>query len=239
MTYKIKQTSPLLFVVTLLTVIFLSMFILIWLSHHQIIHKGQPLFFILCFAPIIGVAYYLPRFTSTADIEITIDNEGLKRQWLRQFIFHNKPETDFKWTEIEDYVFEPDRQFDQFKLNFKDGTKFKFYHNNDHDSKDDFKKFLYDFVQRVEQRNSVGVDKRNSIKLGKTIYEKSSGLLIAIIAIIILIGLPIFLFVLPQKGTLKSSNYAVLGGSYIGAIYYIVQVYTHRKKRKVYEDSFL
>jgi hypothetical protein len=238
MKYRIKQTSPLLFILTLLTVIFVGMSILVWLSSHQIFNNGQPLFCILCFASIIGLAYYLPRVTSIAEIEITIENEGVKRQWLRQFIFHNKPDNDFKWTEIDDYVFEPDRQFDKFKLKFKDGTKFKFYHNNDHDSKDDFKRFLNDFVQKVEELNSVG-NKRNGIKLGKTIYETSWGLLIAVIAIIIVIGLPILLFVLPHKGTLKSGNYAVLGGSYVGAIYYIGQFYTHRKKRKVYEDSFL
>lgn len=235
MTYKIKQSSPLFFIVTLLTIIFSGMAILIFLSSNQILPEGQPLIFILCFALIIGLAYYLSRFTATAEVKITIDNEGVKRRWVRQFVLHNKPDNDFKWAEIEEYVYQPDRQFDQFKLRFKDGTKFKLYHNNEHDSKDDFRNFLSDFVQKVEQVNNV---KRNGIKLGKTIYETSWGLLLAIIAVIMIIGLPIILFVLPHKGIPNSSNYAMLGASYIGAIYFIVQVYTHRKKRKEYEDSF-
>lgn len=238
MTYKIKQSSPWLFILTLLTVIFSGTAILVFLSTNQTLPKGQPLVFILCFAPVMGLAFYLPRFTATADIEILIDDNGIKRRWLRQFILHNKQDNEFKWTDIDDYVFQPDRQFDQFKLHFKDGTKFKFYHNNDHDSKDDFRKFLSDFIQKVEQLNNADNDKRNDIKLGKTIYETTWGLILAVIAVIMIVGLPIMLFVLPHKGAPKSSNYAMLAASYIGAVYFVVQVYTHRKRRKEYENSF-
>ena len=70
-----------------------------------------------------------------------------------------------------DYVFQPDRQFDQFKLHLKDGRKFKFYHNNDHDGKDDFQNFLADFSVKVKQYNNADNDKKNDIRLGKTIYE--------------------------------------------------------------------
>ena len=235
MTYKIRQSSPWLFIATLLTVIFSGMAILIFLSSSQILPKGQPLIFILCFAPVIGLAFYLPRFTATADIEITIDSEGIKRRWVRQFILHNKQDDEFKWKEIDDYVFQPDRQFDQFKLHLKNDTKLKFYHNNDHDDKDDFRKFFSDFVERVEQLNNADKDKRNDIKLGKTLYETTGGLILAVFAVIVIIGLPILLIALPTK---KTPNYFGLGVGYTGAIYFLVQVYIHRKKRKEYENSF-
>ncbi len=186
----------------------------------------------------MGLAFYLPRFTATADIEISIDEDSIKRRWLRQFIFHSKQEDEFKWTDIDDYVFQPDRQFDKFKLNFKDGTKFKFYHNNDHDGKDDFKKFLADFVQNVEQLNNADNDKRNDIKLGRTIYETTWGLILAVIAVIMIVGFPIMFFILPQKGTPNTSNYFYLAASYIGSIYFVIQVYTHRRRRKDYENDF-
>ena len=235
MTYKIRQSSPWLFIATLLTVIFSGMAILIFLSSSQILPKGQPLIFILCFAPVIGLAFYLPRFTATADIEITIDSEGIKRRWVRQFILHNKQDDEFKLKEIDDYVFQPDRQFDQFKLHLKNDTKLKFYHNNDHDDKDDFRKFFSDFVERVEQLNNAAKDKRNDIKLGKTLYETTGGLILAVFAVIVIIGLPILLIALPTK---KTPNYFGLGVGYTGAIYFLVQVYIHRKKRKEYENSF-
>lgn len=211
------------------------MAILIFLSSSQILPKGQPLIFILCFAPVIGLAFYLPRFTATADIEITIDSEGIKRRWVRQFILHNKQDDEFKLKEIDDYVFQPDRQFDQFKLHLKNDTKLKFYHNNDHDDKDDFRKFFSDFVERVEQLNNADKDKRNDIKLGKTLYETTGGLILAVFAVIVIIGLPILLIALPTK---KTPNYFGLGVGYTGAIYFLVQVYIHRKKRKEYENSF-
>ena len=211
------------------------MAILIFLSSSQILPKGQPLIFILCFAPVRGLAFYLPRFTATADIEITIDSEGIKRRWVRQFILHNKQDDEFKWKEIDDYVFQPDRQFDQFKLHLKNDTKLKFYHNNDHDDKDDFRKFFSDFVERVEQLNNADKDKRNDIKLGKTLYETTGGLILAVFAVIVIIGLPILLIALPTK---KTPNYFGLGVGYTGAIYFLVQVYIHRKKRKEYENSF-
>lgn len=235
MTYKIKQSSPWLFIATLLTVIFSGAAILNFLSIYHILPKGQPLIFILCFAPIVGLAFYLPRYTATAVIEIIIDNDGIKRKWLRQFFLQNREDNEYKWTEIADYVFQPDRQFDQFKMHLKDGTKFKFYHNNDHDSKDDFRNFLSNFVERVEQINNVDIDKRNDIKLGKTIYETFGGVLLALLAVIMIVGIPIMLLAFPTK---KTPNYAMLGVAYIGAVYFVVQVYIHRKRRKKYEDSF-
>ena len=231
-TYKIKQSSPWLFITTLLTVIFSGMTILVFLTSNQILPKGQTLLLIVYVSPVIGLAFYLPRFIATADIEILIDEDGIKRKWLRQFIFHSKQDDEFKWTEIDDFVFQPDRHFDQFKLHFKNGTKFKFYHNNDHDNKDDFRKFLSNFVQKVEQLNNADNDKRNDIKIGKTIYETTWGLVLAAIAVIMIVGIPIMLFILPHKGTPKISNYFYLAASYMGAIYFVIQVYIHRKRGK-------
>ena len=42
-------------------------------------------------------------------------------------------------------------------------------------------------------------------------------------------------FAFPTK---KTPNYAMLGVAYIGAIYFVSQVFIHRKRRKAYEDSF-
>jgi hypothetical protein len=234
-TYKIKQSSPWLYIATILTVIFVGMAIVIFLAVNHVFPKGHPIFFILGFAPIFVLAFYLPRYTATADIQITLDDDGLKRSWLNQFFLHENLSDEFKWNEIVDYVFQPDRQFDQFKLHLKDGTKFKFFHNNDHDSKDDFQKFLSDFSKKVELYNNADNDKKNDIKLGKTIYETGWGLILAGFAIIVIVGLPILLILTPTK---KNANYAMLAFSYIGAIYFLLQVYIHRKRRKEYEEGF-
>lgn len=155
--FKIRQSSPWLTVATILIVIFVGMAIIITLSANHVFPDHQPLIFILGFPLIFGVTFYLPRYTATADIEILIGDEGLKRTWLRQFIFHHKKDDEFRWNEIENYVFQPDRQFDQFKLKVKDGRKFGFYHNNDHDGKDDFKKLLFYFSEKVNQHNKASI----------------------------------------------------------------------------------
>ena len=234
-TYKIKQSSPLLYLATMLTVIFLGMFILRLLASNHILPKGESLIFVLCFVPIIGLGFYLPKYTATADREITFDEVGIKLKWVRQFILHNKPDLEFSWTEISDYVFQPERQFDQFKLYFKDGSTFKLHHNNDHDSKDEFREFLLDFVAKVEAINSQNNNKSNHIKLGKTIYETTFGLILAGFAVLIIIAIPIILFAFPTNQT---SNYAGLTIACVGAIFFVVQVYIHRKKRKEYEGRF-
>lgn len=157
---------------------------------------------------------------------------------MSQFLLHNRQAIAIKWADIKDYAFQPDRQFDQFKLNLTDGTKFKFYHNNDHDDKDDFRKFFSDFIEKVEQLNNADDNKCNDIRLGKTIYETTLGLLVAILAAIMIVGFPIMLFILPHKGTTSTSSYFYLAASYIGAIYFVFQVYIHRKRRKEYENRF-
>ena len=235
MTYKIKQSSPWLWFFSFMTFLFLGMGILIYCAKNQVLPKEPKFLVFLIVAPVIGGAFYLPRYTATAEIEMTIDDEGVKRKWLRRFLLSSQSDIEFKWAEIEDYVFQPDRKFDQFKLHLKDGTKFKFFHDNGDDDKDDFRKFLSDFTNQVEQFNNADNYKRNDIKLGKTIYETTGGLILAVFAVIVIIGLPILLSAMPTK---KTPNYFGLGVAYTGAIYFLVQVYIHRKKRKEYEDSF-
>lgn len=234
-TYRFKQSSPWLWFISFMTFIFLGMGILIYLAKNHVLPKEPKFLVFLIVAPVIGGAFYLPRYTATAIIEMTIDDEGVKGKWLRRFFLSSKPDIEFKWADIDDYVFQPDRKFDQFKLHLKGGTKFKFFHDNGDDSKDDFRKFLSDFMQRVDQLNNADSNKLNDIKLGKTIYETTGGLILAAFAIVVIIGLPILLIVMSAR---KTPNYFGFVMAYTGAIYFLFQVYIHRKRRKEYEDSF-
>jgi hypothetical protein len=224
--YKIRQTSPLLWIISLLLTIFIGGGIIIAFAANGMFPKGQPILFAIIFIPIVVAAFYIPRFTATVEIEIIIDNNGIEKNWLKQFMFCNRPDIKIKWTEINDFVFEPDRQFDRFKITLKNGSKIKFYHNNDHDGKDDFISFLTDFENKVKELNS-DQEKSNDIKRGKTIYETVWGLILAGFAIVMLIGIPILLFALP---TSKTPNYGLIGISYAGAIFFLIQVIIHRQK---------
>ena len=233
MTYKIKQTSLLLYILTFLTTLLLGTSLL------ALIPKGNFLIFIICFVPIFILAFYFPKFTSVAEIEITLDEFGIKKKWNRQFIFHNKKNKNIQWAEIKEYIIQPDRQFDKFKLILQDKSKFTFYHNNDDDNKDDFRNFLSDFVYKINEFNvSTAISMPDKIKLGKTIYETYWGLITAIFTSVILVALPIFIFFAPHRDSVNTTNYAMLASSYIGGLYYVIQVYIHRKKRVEYERNF-
>lgn len=200
---------------------------MILMTKMGLISKDQPIFIIILVAPIIFFAFKVPRYIATADIELIIDNEGLKKKWLKQFLFQNKPDRNISWTEIKDFVFEPDRQFDKFKLTLKDGTKFKFHHNTDHNNIDDFQQFLFDFERKISKLNTEN-GKINNIGRGKTIYETVWGLVLAVISFLIIFATIIIFIFFPMK---KTVNYAALGASIIGGIYFIFQVYIHRKSR--------
>jgi hypothetical protein len=237
MRYKIKESSPWLFSVTMITVFFSSFALFILLDSFKIVPNLHDFVIIAYFASSIGFAYYLTRFTAVAEIELVIDEEGVNRKWLRQFIFHNKRDEIFRWSDINDYVFQPERQFDHFKLQFKNGTEFKLYHDSSHDEKDDFRQFLADFAQKVEQINNFDNNQRNAITLGHTIYETTWGLISAILAVVFIIGLPILFFILYQNGNIKLNKYLYLLAPYFGAVYYVSEVYSHRKKKKELEDN--
>jgi hypothetical protein len=227
-TYSIRQTSPTLWVISLLLTIFTGMGLAIALAANGLLPKGQMWLFIVIIAPFFLLAFKIPRYTATVDIEIIIDEYGLKKRWLKQFLFQNRPDIEIKWTEVQDYVFEPDRQFDKFKMTLKNGTKFKFFHNNDYNDKDEFLTFLRHFEQKINQINS-DKDTTNDIKRGKTIYVTKWGLVLAGFAIVMMIAFPVILIFFPAK---KTPNYAAIGASYVGAIFYLTQVILHRQKSK-------
>ena len=228
-TFNIRQTSTFLWIVSILATIFAGMGIFLVLVANGLIPKGQTWLAFVIILPIFFLAFKVPNYTATVDIELTIDEQGLKKKWLKQFIFSNKPDLDIKWTEIQDFVFEPDRQFDKFKITLKDGSKFKLFHNNDHNDKDDFLRFLQAFEHKITQINSDN-NKTNDIKRGKTIYETNWGLLLAAFAILLIIAVPVMFIFFPTK---KTPNYGAIGASYFGAIYFLFQVYIHRRRNRV------
>jgi F0F1-type ATP synthase assembly protein I len=230
-TYKIKQTSIFLWLVSLLGTIYSSILLIASLIKFGLIPspQGQPIYIIALVAPITFFAFKVPNHIASADIELTIDEDGLNKKWLKQFPFLDRPDIKIYWTDMKDFVYQPERQFDKFKITLKDGTKFKFHHNNDHRDKDDFQKFQLDFEKKVSKLNNDSL-KKNNIKQGKTIYETAWGLISAIIGVIAIVGLIIVVLFSPFK---KTTNYAMLWASLIGTIYFIYQVYVHRKKKKV------
>ncbi|MBA5246470.1 hypothetical protein H1R16_10745 [Marnyiella aurantia] len=228
MKYNITQTSQFLYTVTFLITLLSGIFTLVLL-----VPKGVSfLIFLALFAPIFILAFYLPRFTSTAEIEIIMDEKGMERKWIKQFLFQTREDDYIHWMDIESYIFQPNSQFDKFKLNLKNGSNFAFFHNNESSNTDDFNHFLRDFITKVEEINTKPGDKKQPIRIGKTFYETTLGLVIAIFFVIIIIAVPTVLIVVPGKDKASSSTILGIISSSAPIIFFIFQVYTHRRKRR-------
>jgi hypothetical protein len=192
--------------------------------------QGQPLYQIALALLVPLFSFKVTNQIACVDIELTIDESGLKRKWLRQFPFLNRPNETIYWTDMKDFVCQHEKQFDKFKVTLHDGTTFKFHHNTDHRDKDDFKKFRLDFKNKVSKLNNDN-HSLNNIRLGKTVYDTPWGLISASVGVIAIVVFIIVVVFLPVK--VKKATEYILWTPLIGTIYVIYQVYLHRKKKKV------
>jgi hypothetical protein len=222
-TFQIRASSWVIYILTLLTVIFGGSALEIALLPT----KGNSPIAIAMTVIVIGGAFYATRFTARALTEWTITENEIQLRWLGQFIFHNKPDLNFSWSDIQEYKFQPDRNFDLFKLKLTDGRTIKLWHNTS-TTNDDFQKFVSSFEGRVQTYNTKDSDASNDIKRSKTIYETKLGLALAIFAGLCLVAIPILIAVLPNKSKI---NWAGFGLAYAGGLFFIFQVLAYRKKK--------
>jgi hypothetical protein len=222
-TFQIRASSWVIFILTLLTVIFGGSALGIALLPT----KGNPSIAIAMAVVVIGGAFYATRLTARAMTEWTITENEIHLQWLDQFIFHNKPDLTIKWSDIQEYKYQPDKNFDLFKLKLTDGTVVKLWHNTS-TTNDDFHRFVGTFERRVQAYNQKDTDTSNDIKRARTIYETKLGLALAVFAGLCLVGIPILIAILPHKSKI---NWAGFGVGYAGALFFILQVVVHRRKQ--------
>ncbi|MFT3704799.1 MAG: hypothetical protein QM802_20710 [Agriterribacter sp.] len=227
MIYKIKQVSPGLWIITLLATIFAGMGLLIIAAVSPLFDNNNDILFpvLLILIPFIIMAFILPRYTASRNIEIELDDTFFRQRIVTQYLFQKSSDYEVQWVDIRDFLFEPGRQFDKFKITNKNGEVLTIFHNNDV-RKDDFLQFRKDFEQRV---STVNREKNLDIRDAKTIYETGWGVVLAIIAIAGIIGIPILLYYVP---TIKPKNYTGIGVFYLGAIFFLFQVIIYRTKNK-------
>jgi hypothetical protein len=219
--FHIKASSWILFILTFLTVLFTGIY-LIFLPTHQ---EGNQSIIVLLFFTVFGLALLAAKYVSQAETKWTLTDSEIKLEWIGQFIFQNKPSLKINWSDIEEYKFQPDRNFDLLSLRLKDGREIRLWHST-FLTKDDFEKFIRYFEKEVGKCNSTNSLGPSNIKRSKNIYETKAGMWFAIFAAFWMIAIPI-LSLFPHKGKI---NWAGLGIGYSGGIYYILQVLSHRKK---------
>jgi len=185
----------------------------------RIIHQ-QQIAYILSLAVLFSLLIFIPRLLSSTDTEISLTNNGIEQKWVRQFQFHHRPTIFIHWQDIADYVFEPHRQFDQFKLHLKDGTVFRLFHNHDHD-KDEFKSFIHDFIQQVKQLNAQTRNQYIAIQEGKSTYTWQTWAL-GSCAVFITILISTLVFTHPPKTQLPLYKWGLLFGGYLLGMFVLI-----------------
>jgi hypothetical protein len=234
-TYKIKTTDWKIWIPTLMVTMVGGVLLAI-----KFLPKGDTNS-IISVIFILLIAFFLQRFTSTALVEVSLTKNDISIRWLSQYIFHHNPDKTITFSDIESYKYQPDNNFDLFRLTLKDGSEIKLWHFA-LTFKDDFDKLVRDFPQLVNSYNKRVTQKAHShtdfshsenepltIKRAGTIYEGGGAIFIAIFAVIVVIAVPLILYFNPDD---RQNNPFVLLAPMAGAFFFLTQFYRYRKKNK-------
>lgn len=147
--YIINKYSKLIFILSLLISILIVPFFGVLVNKNVnfiIIYFGFLLSGFLFFK-------YIPKITSKEIINIKFDYESIKIRWIKKFWFNSiKEDIEFNINDINTYKYEPSNNFDTFKIDLKNGKKFKI-HRWYLDTNDDFEKFYKDFEKIIKLHN--------------------------------------------------------------------------------------
>jgi hypothetical protein len=234
-TYKIKTTDWKIWIPTLMVTMFGGVFLAI-----KFLPKGDTIS-IISVVFLLVLAFFLQRFTSTALVEVILTKNDISIRWLSQYIFHKYPDRTILLSDIETYKYQPDNNFDLFKLTMKDGSELKLWHFA-LTFKDDFDKLVMDFPQLVNSFNKRVTAKEHTsadihqthnqpqiIKRAATIYESEGAIFIAAFAVVVVIAVPLILYFNPSD---RQKNPFVLLAPMAGAIFFLTQFYRYRKNNK-------
>jgi hypothetical protein len=229
-TYKIIATSWVLWILTLLATVVVGALLL-----HELLPKDSTISLIAVIF-LMALAVFIQRYISRAIVEIKLADNSISIKWLRQFLFHKRPDMEILFSDIESYKYQEDTHFDLFKLTLKDGKELKFWHFT-LTRGDDFDKLVFDFPAKVSRYNSkverrplrYETSKNKGIEKEKTIFEGSSAPILAGFAILLLVAVPLILFISPTD---KISNPFIGLASMSGGLFFLIQYFKHRKKNK-------
>lgn len=202
---------------------FLSIAVAVFITLSIGLPKGQMLLFLVVFGLAVFLVIIATKNIDKGEVELNILDEGISVKWIKQFHFIHRQSRTYKWSEIEDYVFQPDQNFDLFRIRMTDKTKIKF---NLKETTEEFTNFYTDFESKAKQVSQL--DGKLKIKKGKTVYETTCALVGAIVLGVMIIGLIVTILFVKPKGT---PNYAMLIFSVMGGLFFIIQVYNHRRNK--------
>jgi len=229
--YYIRNTSPLMFFlnVFVVNVIIMGTYYILKINDYiPTLTTLQLAILVLCQ---FSLVIYLIRSTAIVKMEISLSDQRLRIKWLNQYLFHKIDDYDILFSDIKEYVFENDQNYDVFKLTLKDNSKIKihqsiFYYNGEFDL---FKK---DFNEKIIIFNLSNGLNNHSIQEGKTFYETKAAIVVYYVLIAVLIAIPIVIIIL-QLNWRKPSLLASLGTLYFSSFYFLLLVNQHQKPKQI------
>lgn len=179
--------------------------------------------FILIISLSFGIAFLLFNLSARLvrnDLLVAINRDLLTVVEISS-ITKNKREKIIRWNDLRSYIFESTQYYHILRLYTNKGDKIMF--TIDHNS-EQFSRFEKDFHDRVSSFNKNG---NADISLKPSIYETKTGVVLAMILVLLMIGWPI-------AAWLNSRDFqiglAVI--FYSGAGFFIYMVFQFHKRKK-------
>jgi len=99
---------------------------------------------------LVLIANFSQRFTSRGLVEITLSQKTIRVRWLKRCLLNRNPDIEYNLSDIESYRYLPYNNFETFRLNLKDGTRFEIWHTT-YFSHDDFERLVLEFPEFAEK----------------------------------------------------------------------------------------
>ncbi len=195
------------------------------------------LFFMLMIAAVIFPMYFGFKL-ATAIVEITLDDDGLQRKWLKKFFLSSADNIFIPWNKIIGYLQQPDYNYEKFKIIIRNKPAINIYHlyqsnpfqrflygRND----DDFYLFIAEFKYMVERKNAEFDSSGEYIKQEKTVYETTWALVLAIFLVLLTVTTIIITLIFNPTNPIPY-GISILAAS--GSAYFVSNVINFRRKSK-------
>ena len=127
---------------------------------------------IIQFIAVFVTSFYLAHLIGMAKAKIIFTEQGFIHIWNRRFLFSWEKNIKIPWEIVGNYLFQEDRTFDSFIINFTNNKRYKINRLNLIPINDDFKKLVKDFP-RLSNKYRKGTGSNNgttTIEEGVSIY---------------------------------------------------------------------
>lgn len=189
--------------------------------------SDSELILFIQFLAIFATSFYLAQIFSMAKAKVVLEKEGIQHIWERRFVLSREKNYTIPWNKVDTYVFEQDKTFDSFIINFTNKTRYKIVRLNILPIKDDFYQLVKEFPELSNNyKNELYSDSEiKLIREGKSFYESKG---FRMIYYFLLIG---FLILTVTKITNPNSETSWSSLMIIGSALVFYGIMINRKKK--------